>query len=106
MAFGISTPALVAYVICAAMAAITIATYVMVIPKTDGQSAKIMTVVSAFSAATCVVGYFLALWHFSSNPDQMLQFLLAMVMLVVLPASLISAAISTVSISSMVENAA
>lgn len=96
-----STPAIITYVLCGTMALVAILNYAILIPKADGQSAKIMTVVAAFSISACALAYFLALWHFSTNPDQMLHFLLAIVMFVALPMSLISAAISTVSISNL-----
>ncbi len=50
-----------------------------------------------------MIAYGLALWHFSNNAMYMAQFLLAFCMLVLLPASLIATAISTVSISSLRE---
>jgi hypothetical protein len=96
-----STPAIITYVLCGTMALVAILNYAILIPKADGQSAKIMTVVAAFSISACALAYFLALWHFSTSPDQMLHFLLAIVMFVALPMSLISAAISTVSISNL-----
>lgn len=88
-------------VICAVLFAVMVATFVTVLPKDSAQNEKILIVVTVFSIAVSLVAYGLALWHFSNNAMYMAQFLLAFCMLVLLPAALISTAISTVSVSNL-----
>ena len=78
-----------------------ISLYSTLIPKDNAQNTKILTTISVFSFAAAIAAYGLALWHFGSNPQYMIQFLLAVVMLVSLPASLISVSVSTVTISNL-----
>lgn len=78
-----------------------ISLYSTLIPKDNAQNTKILTTISVFSFAAAIAAYGLALWHFGSNPQYMIQFLLAVVMLVLLPASLISVSVSTVTISNL-----
>lgn len=93
----------VTLIICAVLFTTMVATFATVLPKDSAQNEKIMIVVSVFSIAVSLIAYGLALWHFSNNAMYMAQFLLAFCMLVLLPASLIATAISTVSISSLRE---
>jgi hypothetical protein len=79
----------------------TIATYAAVLPKDSAQNTKLLTVVSVFSFVTSITAYFMALYYFSTNPNYLIQFLLAVVMLVILPGMLISTSISTVTISNL-----
>ncbi len=84
------------------MLAITvISLYSSLIPKDSAQNTKMLTTISVFSFAAAIAAYGLALWHFSSNPQYMIQFLLAVTMLVLLPSALISVSISTVTISNL-----
>ncbi len=94
-------PYYVAIAICLVLATVTIATYAVLLPKDSAQNTKLLTVVSVFSFATSITAYALALYHFSHNPGNMIQFLLAIVMLVILPCALITASISTISISNL-----
>jgi hypothetical protein len=79
----------------------TIATYAAVLPKDSAQNTKLLTVVSVFSFVTSITAYFMTLYYFSTNPNYLIQFLLAVVMLVILPGMLISTSISTVTISNL-----
>ena len=94
-------PYYVAISICALCAIVVISTYASLLPKDNAQNTKLLTIISVFSFVASFVAYGLALYHFSYNPTYMIQFILAMVMLVLLPASLISAGISTVTISNL-----
>lgn len=88
-------------VICIATAITACVLYSVLLPKDNSQNTKILTTMSIFSFMASVTAYALALWHFSSNPTYMIQFILAMMMLVVLPATLISVSVSTVAISNL-----
>ena len=92
--------------LCAAFSVVVISTYAALIPKDSSGNTTLLTVISVFSICASVTAYALALFYFSANPNHMLQFLLAMVLLVCLPASLISTAISTVTISNLRESLA
>lgn len=87
--------------ICAILGITTIATYATLLPKDSAQNTKLLTVVTVFSFVTSITAYFLALYYFSSNPNHLLQFVLAIVMLVLLPGMLISTSISTITISNL-----
>ena len=91
----------VAVAICVALVITVIVLYSLLLPKDNAQNTKILTTVSVFSFAASVTAYALALWHFSSNPQYMIQFILGLVMLVILPATLISVSVSTVTISNL-----
>lgn len=99
-------PNLLVIGICAAFSVVVIATYAALIPKDSSGNTTLLTVISVFSACASIAAYGLALYYFSANPTHMLQFLLAMVMLISLPASLISTAVSTVTISNLRESVA
>jgi len=92
--------------LCGAFSVVVIVTYAALIPKDSSGNTTLLTVVSVFSVLASITAYGLALYYFSANPTHMLQFLLAMVMLISLPASLISTAVSTVTISNLREAAA
>jgi hypothetical protein len=87
--------------ICVVLASTTIATYATLLPKDSAQNTKLLTVVTVFSFVTSITAYFLSVYYFSSNPGHMIQFLLAVVMLVILPGTLISSSISTITISNL-----
>jgi hypothetical protein len=87
--------------ICIAMTITAGVLYAVLLPKDNSQNTKILTAMSIFSFMASATAYALALWHFSSNPTYMIQFILAMMMLVVLPATLISVSVSTVAISNL-----
>lgn len=87
--------------LCIVCVITTISLYSVLLPKDNSQNSKILITVTVFSFITSVLAYCLALWHFSSNPNHMIQFTLGLTMLVILPASLTSAAVSTVTISNL-----
>jgi hypothetical protein len=87
--------------ICLVLGITTIATYATLLPKDSAQNTKLLTVISVFSFVTSITAYFLAVYYFSSNASHLIQFILAVVMLVILPGTLISASVSTVTISNL-----
>lgn len=87
--------------LCLTFIITAISLYSLLLPKDDAQNTKILISVTVFSFAASVTAYALALWHFSSNPNQMIHFTLGMMMLVMLPASLVSASVSTITISNL-----
>lgn len=91
----------VAIAICVTLIITVAVLYSSLLPKDSAQNTKILTTISIFSFAAAIAAYGLALWHFSSNPQYMIQFLLAITMLVLLPSALISVSISTVTISNL-----
>jgi hypothetical protein len=60
-----------------------------------------MSMIIAFSATVSIFSYGLALYYFSRNPEYLLQFVLAVMFLVILPGMLISSSIATVTISNL-----
>jgi hypothetical protein len=87
--------------LCGILGITTIATYATLLPKDSAQNTKLLTVVSVFSIITSITAYFMAVYYFSSNPARLIQFILAAVMLVILPGMLISTSISTVTVSNL-----
>jgi len=87
--------------VCGVLAIIAGVTYGTLLPKDSSQNTKLLTIVTVFSFVASLIAYALALYHFSHNPGQMIQFMLLIVMLIVLPCSLISASIATVTVSNM-----
>ena len=83
------------------MFSVVVGTFATLVPKDSSQNTKLLAVVSVFSFATSITAYALALYHFSSNPAYLIQFLLAIIMLVILPAALISVSVSTVTVSNL-----
>jgi drug/metabolite transporter (DMT)-like permease len=96
----------VAIAICAVLFSVVVGTFATLVPKDSSQNTKLLTVVSVFSFAASITAYALALYHFSSNPSHLIQFLLAITMMVILPAALIAASISTITISNLRDNLA
>jgi hypothetical protein len=94
-------PFYIAIAICVVMFAVVVGTFATLVPKDSSQNTKLLAVVSVFSFATSITAYALALYHFSSNPAYLIQFLLAIIMLVILPAALISVSVSTVAVSNL-----
>jgi hypothetical protein len=94
-------PYYISLAICAISLAVVIATYATLLPKDSAQNTKLLATIGVFAFAVSFVGYGLALFHFSQNPVYMIQFILAMLMLVVLPASLMAVSVSTVTISNL-----
>jgi VanZ family protein len=60
-----------------------------------------MSMIVAFSASVSIFSYGLALYYFSRNPESLLQFILAVMFLVMLPGILISSSIATVTVSNL-----
>jgi hypothetical protein len=98
---SLNWPYYVAIAICVVFATVVIGTFASLVPKDSQQNTTLLTVISVFSLAVSATAYAIALYHFSSNPNYLIQFMLALVMLVILPASLISTAVSTVMVSNM-----
>ena len=76
-------------------------TYSMLLPKDSSENTKLLVIVSVFSFVASLTAYSLVNFQFATNPNYLIQFLLLIVMLVILPMTLISASISTISISNL-----
>jgi hypothetical protein len=87
--------------LCVMLSVVVIATFASLVPKDNAQNTKLLTLITVFSFAASIVGYGLAMYQFSTNPTYMMHFLLAFTMLILLPACLISAGVSTVTISNL-----
>jgi uncharacterized membrane protein YjgN (DUF898 family) len=96
-----SLPYYVSIALCSVLGITVVSTFATLVPKDSSQNSKLLAIVSIFCFAAAIVGYGIALFHFSHNPGQMIQFLLLITMVVILPASLISVAVSTVTISNL-----
>lgn len=92
---------MIAIAICVVLFTVVVATYATLVPKDSAQNTKLLAIVSVFSFAASFVGYALAQYVFAKDTPNMIQFMLALVMLVALPSSLISVAISTITISNL-----
>jgi hypothetical protein len=92
---------IVSIAICVVLFTVVVATYATLVPKDSAQNTKLLAIVSVFSFAASVVAYALAQYVFAKDPTNLIQFMLAIVLLVALPASLVSVAISTITISNL-----
>ena len=92
---------IVAIAICVVLFTVVVATYATLVPKDSAQNTKLLAIVSVFSFAASAVAYALAQYVFAKDPTNMMQFMLAIIMLVALPSSLVSVAISTITISNL-----
>jgi hypothetical protein len=99
-------PYYVSISICGLMFAVVVTTFATLIPKDSAQNSKLLAVISVFSFATAITAYALAYFHFSHNPAYLIQFILAITMLVLLPAALISTSVSAVTLSNLRDNLA
>jgi VanZ family protein len=69
--------------------------------KDTANNSKLLTIIIAFSIVCSLFGYGLSLFYFSRNPDYLIHFILAVVMLVMLPGTLISTSVAAVTISNL-----
>ena len=91
----------VAVSVCVMLSVVVYTTYRMLLPKDSAENRKLLAIISVFSFVAALTAYSLANYQFAGNPTYMIQFLLLIVMLVILPATLISASISTITISNL-----
>ena len=98
-----SLPYYVSMGICGVLFITIGSTFATLVQKDSSQNTKLLAIISIFCFTVSIFGYGIALFHFSHNPGQMIQFLLMVVMLAILPCALISVAISTVAISNLRE---
>jgi len=94
-------PYYISIAICLVLLIADIVMFATLIPKDSSQNTKLLTIVSVFSFAVSLVSYALAQYNFANNPNYLIQFILALVMLVILPASLVSVSISTIAVSNL-----
>jgi hypothetical protein len=71
------------------------------LPSESDQAMKLIAVVAGFSFLCSLILAFLAFLYFSSEPVYLMQFLLAITVLVLLPVSLTSMSITTSQLSSL-----
>lgn len=87
--------------ICIVLLAVVIGTFSSLSSKDEANNTKLMSVIVAFSVVTSLFAYGLALFYFSRNPDYQIQFIMAVMMLVLLPGMLISSSMAAVTISNL-----
>ena len=87
--------------ICVVLFTVVIATYATLAQKDTANNTKLMSIIIAFSATASIFAYGLALYYFAANPDYLLQFILAVMMLVLLPGTLIGVSVATVAVSNL-----
>lgn len=91
----------VAIAVCVTLSIVTLSTYATLVPKDSSENTKLLAITGTFSLAASIFAYAIALYHFSHNPTYMIQFILAIVLLVCLPAALFSMSISTITVSNL-----
>ena len=87
--------------ICVVLFTVIAATFGSLSQKDTANNTKLLSIIIAFSVAASIFAYGLALYYFSKNPDFLIQFLLATVMLILLPGMLVSVSISSVTVSNL-----
>jgi len=87
--------------ICVVLFTVIAATFGSLSQKDTANNTKLLSIIIAFSVAVSIFAYGLALYYFSKNPDFLIQFLLATVMLILLPGMLVSVSISSVTVSNL-----
>ena len=95
---------IVAVSICVLLVVVEIATLASIGKKDSSENTTLLTVIAVFAVASSVAAYAIALWHFIHNPQYMIHFILAVLMLIVLPASLVCASVSAITISNLRES--
>ncbi len=96
-----NVPLIIGIILCAALFTTVIATTASFSSKDSANNTKLLTAVIAYSIAAGIIGFLLAMYYFSYNVEYLAVFLLALVMLVCVPGTLISIGISTVTISNL-----
>lgn len=91
----------VSIAVCIVLFTVVVGTFATLLPKDSAQNSKLLAVISVFSFAASITAYALSLYHFSHNPQYLIHFVLAIVLLVILPASLISTSVSAITISNL-----
>jgi len=94
-------PFYIGFCLCIAIMVTNITAYAALLPKDNRQNSILLIIVTVFSFIASAIGYGLALFYFTHNPANLIQFLLAITMLVILPSSLIAVSISTITISNL-----
>ena len=92
---------IIGVLICIVLFTVVIATFVSLSGKDTANNSKLLTIIIAFSAVSSLFAYGLALFYFSRNPTYLIHFVLAVVMLVMLPGTLISTSVAAVTISNL-----
>jgi hypothetical protein len=92
---------IVGIAICVVLFTVVVATFTSLSKKDTANNTKLLSIIIAFSVAVSLFAYGLALYYFSRNPDFLLQFLLATVMLVLLPGTLIGTSVAAVTVSNL-----
>jgi len=80
---------------------VVVATFASLVPKDSAQNSKLLGIICSFSFIASIFAYGAALYHFSHNPQYLIHFILAIVLLVILPAALISTSVSAITISNL-----
>jgi biotin transporter BioY len=80
---------------------VIVATFSSLSQKDTANNSKLLSIIISFSVTASMFAYGLALYYFSKNPDYLIQFLLATVMLVLLPGTLIGASVAAVTVSNL-----
>jgi len=92
---------LIGIFICTLLFSIVLATFSSLSHKDTANNSKLLTIIIAFSIVCSLFAYGLSLFYFSRNPDYLIHFILAVVMLVMLPGTLISTSVAAVTISNL-----
>jgi uncharacterized membrane protein YfcA len=87
--------------ICVVLFTVVIATFLSLSQKDKANNTKLLSIISAFSVACSIFAYGLALYYFSRNPEYLIQFILAIVMLVMLPGTLIGVSVASIAVSNL-----
>lgn len=92
---------LIGIFICLVLICVILGTFLSLSNKDTANNSKLLTIIIAFSTVASLFAYGLTLFYFSRNPDYLIHFILAVVMLVLLPGMLISTSVSAVTISNL-----
>lgn len=87
--------------LCIMLFVTVLATTISLSSKDSANNAKLLSAIIGYSVAAGIVGFLLALYYFSYNIEYMAIFLLAVVMLVCIPGTLMSIAFATVGVSNL-----
>ena len=87
--------------ICVVLFTVVIATFMSLSQKDKANNTKLLSIITAFSVAVSVFAYGLTLYYFSRNPEYLIQFLLAITMLVMLPGTLIGVSVASIAVSNL-----
>lgn len=92
---------IIGIILCIALFSTVVATNVSLSSKDSANNTKLLGAIIGYSIAAGIIGFLLSMYYFSNNIEHLAIFLLAIVMLVCVPGTLMAVGSATVNVSNM-----